>query len=105
MSAALVRYGWKIAFQPQLFARQYTELKAEVKRLKLQLSPTAFLQHPQVKLLAAVMAGIKEPIAADPVAGIPTQGRRSKRLLRRVLTHGAARRSSRELGDPQARAW
>jgi toxin YhaV len=68
MSAALVRYGWEIAFQPQLFARQYTELKAEVKRLKLQLSATDFLQHPQVKLLAAVMAGIKEHIAADPYA-------------------------------------
>ena len=46
----LVRHGWTIAFQPQLFARQYVELKAEV------------------KLLAAVMEGIKERIAADPYA-------------------------------------
>jgi len=35
MSAPLVRHGWTIAFQPQLFARQVVELKAEVKLLKL----------------------------------------------------------------------
>ena len=50
MSPPLVRHGWEIAFQPQLFARQYAELKADV------------------KLLAAVMEGIKERIAADPYA-------------------------------------
>jgi len=50
MSPPLVRHGWEIALQPQLFARQYAELKAEV------------------KLLAAVMEGIKERIAADPYA-------------------------------------
>jgi toxin YhaV len=50
MSAPLLRHGWQIAFQPQLFARQYAELKADV------------------TLLAAVMAGIKEHIAADPYA-------------------------------------
>ena len=68
MSPALVRHGWEIAFQPQLFARQYAELKAEVKRLKQELDPQSFVQHPQVKLLAAVMEGIKERIAADPYA-------------------------------------
>jgi toxin YhaV len=50
MSAPLLRHGWQIAFQPQLFARQYAELKSDV------------------TLLAAVMAGIKEHIAADPYA-------------------------------------
>ena len=68
MSAPLVRHGWTIAFQPQLFARQYVELKAEVRRLKQELDPQSFVQHPQVKLLAAVMEGIKERIAADPYA-------------------------------------
>jgi toxin YhaV len=68
MSAPLERHGWTIAFQPQLFARQYVELKAEVKRLKQELDPQSFVQHPQVKLLAAVMEGIKERIAADPYA-------------------------------------
>jgi len=70
MSPPLLRHGWQIAFQPQLFARQYAELKAEVRRLKQEqeLEPAAFVQHPQVKLLAAVMEGIKERIAADPYA-------------------------------------
>jgi toxin YhaV len=68
MSPSLLRHGWEIAFQPQLFARQYAELKAEVQRLKQELEPQAFGQHPQVKLLAAVMEGIKERIAAGPYA-------------------------------------
>ena len=68
MSPALVRHGWEIVFQPQLFASQYEQLKAEVKRLKDELDQQSFLQHPQVKLLAAVMEGIKERIAADPYA-------------------------------------
>ena len=58
MSPALVRHGWQIAFQPHLFARQYAELKSEVKRLKRELDPHDFAPHPQVKLLAAVMEGI-----------------------------------------------
>ena len=37
MSSALVRYGWEIVFQPQLFARQYDQLKAEPKHLKQEL--------------------------------------------------------------------
>ncbi|MFN7899902.1 MAG: type II toxin-antitoxin system YhaV family toxin [Synechococcaceae cyanobacterium] len=65
MSPPLVRHGWEIAFQPQLFALQVAELKAEVKRLRQELDPQAFVQHPQVKLLAAVMEGIKERIPAD----------------------------------------
>jgi toxin YhaV len=68
MSVPLVRHGWTIAFQPQLFARQHAELKAEVKRLKQELDLQVFVQHPQVKLLAAVMEGIKQRIAADPYA-------------------------------------
>jgi toxin YhaV len=68
MSPPLLRHGWQIAFQPQLFARQYADLKAEVRRLKQELDPAAFVQHPQVKLLAAVMEGINERIAADPYA-------------------------------------
>jgi toxin YhaV len=46
MSPSLVRHGWEITFQPQLFARQYAELKAEVKRLKQELEPQAFVSHP-----------------------------------------------------------
>ena len=68
MIAPLGRHGWEIAFQPQLFASQYDELKAEVRRLKVELDPQSFSQLPKVKLLAAVMAGIKEQIALDPYA-------------------------------------
>ncbi|MFN4865292.1 MAG: type II toxin-antitoxin system YhaV family toxin [Cyanobacteriota bacterium] len=68
MSAPLVRHGWTMAFQPQLLARQVVELNAEVRRLKQKLDHHAFVQHPQVKLLAAVMEGIKEQVAADPYA-------------------------------------
>jgi len=52
MSPALVRHGWEIVFQPQLFARQYEQFKAEVNRLKQELDQQSFLQNPQVKLLA-----------------------------------------------------
>lgn len=68
MSPALVRHGWEIVFQSQLFALQYEQRKAEVKRLQQELDQQNFLQHPKVKLLAAVMEGIKERIAADPYA-------------------------------------
>lgn len=44
MSSALVRHGWEIDFQPQLIARQYEQLKAEVKRLKQELDQKSFLQ-------------------------------------------------------------
>jgi hypothetical protein len=44
MSSALVRHGWEIVFQPQLIARQYEQLKAEVKRLKQELDQQSFLQ-------------------------------------------------------------
>jgi hypothetical protein len=47
MSPPLMRHGWEIAFQPQLFARQYAELKAEVKRLKQDLAPQAFVSPPE----------------------------------------------------------
>ena len=66
MSAAIVRHGWEIVFQPQVFARQYADLKQEVRRLKQQLDPEAYRQHRTVKLLAAVMAAVKERIPEDP---------------------------------------
>jgi hypothetical protein len=46
MSPPLQSHGWEIAFQPQLFARQYSGLKAEVKRLKQELDPASFATHP-----------------------------------------------------------
>jgi hypothetical protein len=44
MSFTLVRHGWEIVFQPQLTARQYEQLKAEVKFLKQELDQQSFLQ-------------------------------------------------------------
>ena len=58
MSPPLVRHGWEIAFQPQLFALQLAELKAEVKRLRQELDPQSFVEHPQVTLLAAMPAAL-----------------------------------------------
>ncbi len=76
MSPSLVRHGWEITFQPQLFARQYAELKAEVKRLKQELEPQAFVQHPQVKLLAAVMEVSKSGSPPIPTpAALPSRAR------------------------------
>lgn len=68
MGSPLQCYGWEIAFQPNLFAMQYAELKGDVRMLKQQLDLQNFRHHPRVKLLAAVMQGIKEHIAADPYA-------------------------------------
>lgn len=39
-----MRHGWEIDFQSQLIARQYEQLKAEVKRLKQELDQKSFLQ-------------------------------------------------------------
>jgi hypothetical protein len=44
MSSALVSHGREIVFQPQLFARQHEQLKAEVKCLKQELDQQSFLQ-------------------------------------------------------------
>jgi hypothetical protein len=44
MSFALVRHGREIVFQPQMFARQYEQLKAEPKHLKQELDQSSFLE-------------------------------------------------------------
>jgi AbrB family looped-hinge helix DNA binding protein len=113
MSPPLLCHGWEIAFQPQLFARQYAELKAEVKRLKQELDPRAFVEHPRVKLLAAVIEGIKERIAADPHASrfaLTGPLRRYGRLKGlglpdryRVFAPAAKRRALRRLTVPSRR--
>ena len=62
----LIRNGWEIYFHRQLFGEQRRQLREEVKKLKISLSPKEFATHPKAKLLAAVMAGIKEKIVLDP---------------------------------------
>ena len=65
---ALIRNGWEIYFHRQLFGEQRRQLRERVKQLKTELPAADYLLHPDVKLLAAVMLGIKEKIALDPMA-------------------------------------
>ena len=65
---ALIRNGWEIYFHRQLFGEQRRQLRERVKQLKTELPAADYLSHPDVKLLAAVMVGIKEKIALDPMA-------------------------------------
>ncbi len=64
----LIRNGWEIYFHRQLFGEQRRQLRERVKQLKAELLAGDYLGHPDVKLLAAVMAGIKEKISLDPMA-------------------------------------
>jgi toxin YhaV len=63
---AIVRNGWEIYFHQRLFGEQRRQLRARVKQLKAELSEADYLTHPDVKLLAAMMVGIKEKIVIDP---------------------------------------
>jgi toxin YhaV len=64
----LIRNGWEIYFHRQLFGEQRQELRERVKKLKAELPEAEYLSHPDVKLLAAVMIGIKEKIVVDPMS-------------------------------------
>ncbi|MFZ4555973.1 MAG: type II toxin-antitoxin system YhaV family toxin, partial [Pseudanabaena sp.] len=66
--SAMIRNGWEIYFHRNLFGEQRRQLKEQVKQLKANLPPEEFVKHPTVKLLAAVMVGIKEKIVLDPFA-------------------------------------
>jgi|GEM_PF-5047823 len=60
--------GWEIYFLRRFFGQQRQELRAEVRRLKQDLPPDAYIHHPVVKLYTAVMRAIKEKIPTDPFA-------------------------------------
>ena len=66
--SAIIRNGWEIYFHRKLFGEQRRQLKEQVNQLKIKLPPSEFGRHPTVKLLAAVMTGIKEKIVLDPFA-------------------------------------
>jgi toxin YhaV len=66
--SAMIRNGWEVYFHRNLFGEQRRQLKEQVKQLKANLPPEEFVKHPTVKLLAAVMVGIKEKIVLDPFA-------------------------------------
>jgi toxin YhaV len=65
---AIIRNGWEIYFHRDLFGEQRRQLKEQVSQLKANLPHQEFVKHATVKLLAAVMAGIKEKIVLDPFA-------------------------------------
>jgi toxin YhaV len=65
---ALIRNGWEIYFHRKLFGEQRRQLRERVKQLKAELPEVDYRRHPDVKLLAAIMAGIKEKIVLDPMA-------------------------------------
>jgi toxin YhaV len=52
----------------RIAGEQRRQLKEQVNQLKIKLPPSEFGKHPTVKLLAAVMTGIKEKIVLDPFA-------------------------------------
>ncbi len=66
--SVLIRNGWEIYFHQRLFGEQRQKLRERVKKLKAELPESDYLTHPDVKLLAAVMAGIKEKIVVDPIS-------------------------------------
>lgn len=68
MISTLIRNGWEIYFHQQLFGAQRRELRERVKQLKVELSEAEYITHPDVKLLATIMVGIKEKIVLDPLA-------------------------------------
>jgi toxin YhaV len=64
----LICNGWEIYFHQQLFGEQRRRLRERVNQLKAELPTADYLAHPDVKLLAAIMVGIKEKIALDPMS-------------------------------------
>jgi toxin YhaV len=59
--------GWGIAFHP-LFAGQRSSLLARTRELRKEMSDEEWKQHSDVKLMQAVMVGIREKITLDPYA-------------------------------------
>jgi toxin YhaV len=64
----LICNDWEIYFHQQLFGAQRRRLRERVNQLKAELPTADYLAHPDVKLLAAIMVGIKEKIALDPMS-------------------------------------
>lgn len=64
----IIRNGWEIYFFTPLFAQQRRDLRDKIRELKQKLSVEEYNSHPDVKLLASVMRGIKEIIVLNPFA-------------------------------------
>jgi hypothetical protein len=52
----------KSKYHRQLFGEQRRQLRKQVKQLKAELPEADYLGHPDVKLLAAAIVGIKEKL-------------------------------------------
>jgi len=59
--------GWLVLLWPT-FARRYEELRAEARHLKTTLSPDDYVQHPVVKLVAAISRLVTRVVPQDPNA-------------------------------------
>ncbi len=66
-SEILVCNGWRIRFYP-LFNEQFQELTKEGENLLDKVPIDKYLVHPKVKMLKALLEGIKNKIPADPFA-------------------------------------
>jgi toxin YhaV len=62
-----VHNGWTVFFHP-LFAQQRINLLEISRSLKSKLPEAEWSQHSDVKLLKAIMVGIREKIPQDPLA-------------------------------------
>jgi len=59
--------GWIVLGHP-LFAHRYVALRDDVRRLRTELDADAYVQHPTVKLFAALRRLITEIVPQDPNA-------------------------------------
>lgn len=64
----LVINGWRICYHPAVFGCLYSELRAEVRRLKRELPEAAFREHPKVGLGASIHRMVNEIVPANPDA-------------------------------------
>ncbi len=64
---ALVVNGWTLLYHP-VFGDRYAALRDEARRLKPQLPADDYIQHPTVKLAAAVHRLITQIVPTDPDA-------------------------------------
>jgi toxin YhaV len=59
--------GWLVLYGPE-FRRSYDELRADVRKHKVQLSPDEYRQHATVKLFAHVGRFVREIVPSNPNA-------------------------------------
>jgi toxin YhaV len=64
---SLNAHGWTILFYTD-FRIQWETLTDRAIKLKFRLSPEDFVCHPDVKLLKAIDAGMRDKVALDPFA-------------------------------------